>query len=209
VTTDARTRTALIGDTAIAVLAEQGARGLTHRAVDRAAGLADGSTSNHARTREALLMCALTRITQLEAADAAAVTSQDAQQAAPPSVALDEGADPAALLAAPIAEMLHHGLTRGRTRLLARYELALESTRRPELRAIYDEASRPFRDPVAGLLRLAGSAAPDRHARVLIAWCEGVQFDSIAGAGSMNPPDAAELEAQLRDLIHGLMAAEG
>lgn len=204
-TTDARTRAELIGDTAIAVLAGQGARGLTHRAVDRAAGLPAGSTSNYARTREALLMCALTRITQLEAADAAAVTTQDPRREPPASVAVEQGADPAALLAAPIADMLHQGLTRGRTRVLARYELALESTRRPELRAIYDEASRPFREPVAGLLRMAGSAAPDRHARMLIAWCEGVQFDSIAGAGSENPPDADELEAQLRDLIHGLI----
>lgn len=205
-TIDARTRADLIGDTAIAVLARQGARGLTHRAVDHAAGLPAGSTSNYARTREALLMCALTRITQLEAADATAVMREDAHESPPTSVAVDEGADPAVLLAAPIADMLHQGLTHGRTRLLARYELALESTRRPELRAIYDEASRPFREPVAGLLRMAGSAAPERHARMLIAWCEGVQFDSIAGAGSGDPPDAAELEAELRDLIHGMIA---
>lgn len=207
--TTPRGRSELIGDTAIAVLAAQGARGLTHRAVDRAASLPAGSTSNYARTREALLLCALTRITQLEAADAAAVMREDARQSPPPSVAVDEGADPAVLLAAPIAEMLHQGLTHGRTRLLARYELALEATRRPELRAIYDEASRPFREPVAGMLRMAGSAAPERHARLLIAWCEGVQFDALAGAGAEAPPDLAELEAQLRDLIHGMIAAPG
>ena len=43
-----------VADAAIAVLADHGGRGLTHRAVDQAAGLAPGTTSNYARTREAL-----------------------------------------------------------------------------------------------------------------------------------------------------------
>jgi DNA-binding transcriptional regulator YbjK len=192
VTATPRSRAEIVGDTAIAVLAAQGARGLTHRAVDRAAGLPPGTTSNHARTREALLTSALTRITELEAAEAAAAMHGPAL-------------DPAAL-AAPIAAMLHHGLTRGRVRLLARYELALESTRRPALRALYDEASRPFREPVAAMLAAAGSADPARHARVLIAWCEGAQFDAIAGAGAGDPPTAADLEAGLEELLGSMLA---
>ncbi|HEY1323258.1 MAG TPA: hypothetical protein VGF32_23575, partial [Streptosporangiaceae bacterium] len=65
-------RTRQVGDAAIAVLADQGARGLTHRAVDRAAGLPPGTTSNYARTREALLTLALTRIAELDATEGAA-----------------------------------------------------------------------------------------------------------------------------------------
>src|SRR5436305_15015021 len=42
-------------DAAIAVLGGTGIHGLTHRAVDTAAGLPAGSTSNHFRTRDALL----------------------------------------------------------------------------------------------------------------------------------------------------------
>ncbi|NUP52351.1 MAG: TetR family transcriptional regulator, partial [Catenulispora sp.] len=57
----------LIGDTAIALLAERGLRGLTHRAVDEAAGLPPGSTSNHARTRSALLETTFARLCRLEA----------------------------------------------------------------------------------------------------------------------------------------------
>lgn len=212
-----RSRAEIIGDTAIAVLAAEGARGLTHRAVDRAAGLPPGSTSNHARTREALLTCALTRITELEAADAAALagasgtagagvsgTSGPAARAA--SSLADLAADPDGL-AASLAAILHHGLTRGRTRLLARYELALESTRRPALRLLYDEASRPFREPVAAMLAAAGSADPERHARALIAWCEGVQFDALAGAGTEAPPNLAELRTGLIELLHGMLGA--
>ena len=45
----------LITDTAIRIVAEQGMRGLTHRAVDREAGLPEGSTSAYFRTRKALI----------------------------------------------------------------------------------------------------------------------------------------------------------
>ena len=45
----------LITDAAIALVAEQGMRGLTHRAVDRRAGLPEGSTSAYFRTRKALV----------------------------------------------------------------------------------------------------------------------------------------------------------
>lgn len=40
---------------AMTVLAQEGNRGLTHRAVDRAAGLPEGSSSAYFRTRDALL----------------------------------------------------------------------------------------------------------------------------------------------------------
>src|SRR5690348_5666405 len=59
-------RAELAADTALALLAAAGMRGLTHRAVDKAAGLPAGSTSNLARTRAALLELALRRLTELE-----------------------------------------------------------------------------------------------------------------------------------------------
>ncbi len=43
-------RADLVADAALALLAERGMCGLTHRAVDEAAGLPQGSTSNVART---------------------------------------------------------------------------------------------------------------------------------------------------------------
>ena len=41
-------------DAATKVVADQGLRGLTHRAVDREAGLSEGSCSAYYRTRQAL-----------------------------------------------------------------------------------------------------------------------------------------------------------
>jgi DNA-binding transcriptional regulator YbjK len=187
----ASTRTALVADTAIALLAERGMRGLTHRAVDEAAGLPPGTTSNHARTRAALLELALARLTEREAGAFAGVPGAE-----PPSD-LDAAA-------ATMAGVLHWQLTEGRVTTLARYELALEATRRPELRERYDQAGALFRGPAVAALTRAGSPEPERHARQLVAFCEGVVFDAIAGAGAV--PGEAEILAGLRDLMRGMLA---
>ncbi|RBP66121.1 hypothetical protein DFO66_10364 [Brevibacterium sanguinis] len=55
----------VVTDSAIAVVAEQGVRGLTHRAVDALAGLPVGSTSNVYRTRDALITGIMERIGEL------------------------------------------------------------------------------------------------------------------------------------------------
>lgn len=73
----------LLLDTALRVLAERGPRGLTHRAVDAAAGLPPGSTSNGFRTRRALVEGIASRLEQLDRqlyAGLPAATPADARQ---------------------------------------------------------------------------------------------------------------------------------
>ena len=60
--TPGQARRDLITSTAIETLAGRGMRGLTHRAVDQAAGLPAGSTSYYFRTREALLQATVERL---------------------------------------------------------------------------------------------------------------------------------------------------
>jgi DNA-binding transcriptional regulator YbjK len=192
-----------VADAAITVLADHGARGLTHRAVDQAAGLPPGTTSNYARTRAALLTLILTRIAELDAADAA----NGADGLAGPEVGGRGRADAdGAGLADRLARMLHRMITdtAARQRLLARFELAFEATRRPELRAAYDELGGRFRADAARLLAAAGSAEPDRDAWSLIAWMEGTAFYALAGAGGPAVPSAAALRAQAAGLLAGL-----
>ncbi|GAA2043487.1 TetR/AcrR family transcriptional regulator [Catenulispora yoronensis] len=187
----------LIGDTAIALLAERGLRGLTHRAVDEAAGLPPGSTSNHARTRTALLETTFARLCRLEAE------------------VFENAANPEGLLALPrlspelaadlVATQLHDTLTVRRDQLLARFELALEATRRPELRTIYDTAGRTFREPARSLMAALGTPDPDRNSRSFIAWSEGLMFDSVAGAGNREVPSRTEIRDGLIELFHGMM----
>ena len=56
-------------DAAIELLAEDGARGLTHLRVDDRAGVADGTTSFYFQTRSALVRGATDRVVQLDVAD--------------------------------------------------------------------------------------------------------------------------------------------
>lgn len=55
----------LIADSAIEVVARDGVRALTHRAVDSEAGLPSGSTSYYCRTRSQLLTLTVDRLTSL------------------------------------------------------------------------------------------------------------------------------------------------
>lgn len=189
----AASRREVIADAAIALLAERGMRGLTHRAVDEAAGLPQGSTSNRARTRAALLELAVQRLAEREGA---VLRVGDL----PPP-----GDDPEQLADA-LAGLLHRFLARHRTLLLARYELALEATRRPELRAIYDRAGATFGDAAHALLAGWGSADPDRHAQELIAWTDGMMFLHTAGRVSgSRAPTRARLRAGYEDLLRGML----
>ena len=180
-------RAGQVADAAIAVLAGHGARGLTHRAVDQAAGLPSGTTSNYARTREALLTLTLTRIAELDLAEGVARVAGSG-------------------LADDVAQMVHQWIIEPgrRRRFLARLELAFEATRRPELRAAYDEMGRGFRTEAARLLAAAGSAHPERDAWTLIAWVEGTAFYALAGAGGAAVPSLDELRAQVAGLLASL-----
>lgn len=106
-------------------------------------------------------------------------------------------------LAGLMAELLWVQLA-DRRRTLARYELALEATRRPELREIYDMAGTRFRDPAVALLAAAGSRDPVRHGRQLVAYGEGIMFDAIAGAGVM--PSIEDLRAGLSEFLSGMLS---
>lgn len=190
-------RAELIADTALTLLAERGMRGLTHRAVDEAAGLPQGSTSNHARTRAALLEAAVNRLAAREAR-ILLPEEMPGPQAGPDA------------LAAMLATALHRAMTSGRDLTRARLELALEATRRPELREVYDAAGRRFREPLTAILTAAGAPEPERQARSLVAWCEGTLFYAVAGAGAgaafPGPPSAAELRRDAAELLRGMLA---
>jgi DNA-binding transcriptional regulator YbjK len=198
VTIASSARTRQVGDAAIAVLAEQGARGLTHRAVDQAAGLPSGTTSNYARTRAALLTLALARIAELDAAEGAG-DAEGASDASELSGSGVSGAELAEGLALMLDRMIHSPGVR--SRVIARFELALEATRRPELRAVYDEMGRGFRAEAARLLAASGSADPERDAWTVIAWMEGTAFYALAGAGATAAPALDVLRDQLTRLL--------
>jgi AcrR family transcriptional regulator len=119
-----------LADAAIALLASAGVHGVTHRSVERAAGLPAGTASNYFRDREALLVAAAERVVELHHADL-----DTAAATAPPPPATPSTADTAQRVADLLAESLWHAATTHRDRYLAVFELRLESRRRPALAA--------------------------------------------------------------------------
>lgn len=108
-----------LADAAIELLAQEGSRGLTHRAVDAQADEPPGTTSRYFRTRDALMVGVVERLRELHFADLARA----------PRGRIDGSA-----IVGHLAGMVHDALTTNRSRHLAVLELFLESTRRPELR---------------------------------------------------------------------------
>ncbi len=181
-----------IARAALEVLATTGARGLTHRAVDRAADLPAGSTSYYYRSRAALLDACLLDLVRQDEADLNAL--------APVLRAGDEAA-----FADAMTDLLYRWATTERTRQLARYELFLEALRRPELATALHEGGMVIRKAVGDVL--ADLGAPDPHIRAawLVAAIDGVLFERIAGAGATEPVDRAALAGVARWLTHAAL----
>jgi DNA-binding transcriptional regulator YbjK len=122
----AKERRTRIADAAIEVLAQLGARGLTHRAVDTELGLPDGSTSYYYPTRAALLLSAAERLVELDSSDVDAI-SRSRERA---------------------AELVRLWLSpKRRSRSLARIELLLTAARDPAFKFI-KSARKMFRDRI-------------------------------------------------------------
>ena len=189
-------RRAEIADAAITTLARQGMRGLTHRAVDRAAGLPEGSASYYFRTRQALLQATVERLAELDSTDILPTTSLP--------VMSGHELDTFAAISAAIIE---GWLTTGRERQLARYELALEATRRPELREALVASGAAIRAMVASQFAAAGIRQPGQRAADFVAFVDGLVFDQIAGAGARNLT-SADLVAAIRTLLAAVTGTE-
>ena len=162
-------RRVVIADAALAVLEAEGGRGLTHRAVDRRAGLPLGSTSNPYPTREALLTAALRRLVELEQ------PSVRALEALVPNGPFDPP-EAAELLGELVLEWT--GPERAGLEL-ARYELFLEARRRPVFQLALDEVRREYLALTEELLPMAGCRDPHRHAPQLLALLDGLILNQL------------------------------
>ncbi|MFJ3878935.1 TetR/AcrR family transcriptional regulator [Streptomyces sp. NPDC090077] len=200
-------RRTLIADTAIALVAASGLRGLTHRAVDGAAALPAGSTSYYFRTRTALIGACYRRLAELDLGDLPAPGGPDGAAAGPDGGPTAAPADREAA-ARMLGVLLHEWLTRGRERQLARFELSLEAARNPELEPALREAGLAARARAAAVLAALGAPRPAESAELLAAWTDGLLYDRLAGAlaHSRPAPDRAELTAAARRMLDAALA---
>jgi DNA-binding transcriptional regulator YbjK len=164
-----------LADAAITTLAREGSRGLTHRAVDRTAGVPEGSTSYYFRTRLDLLRAIVRRMSELDTASLPALAHADRGQFEEAFSASVEGL-----------------VTDGRERQLARYELTLEATRRPELREALLANAVPIHDRLTGQLAALGVPDPGDRAQDLLALLDGLLFSRLTAADGAPSPQALD-----------------
>lgn len=175
-------RTQLL-DAALAVVADKGMKGLTHRAVDAAAQLAEGTTSNYFRNRAALVEAVLDRLEQLDGA----ILQDQGSASGPPRTVEELAGQLAALMLALAGE--HAGLTR------ARLALSLD---RPE--AVTAGHFRLVGGMEQALTALGVSDAAAR-ARDLADYGDGVLLHLLTVRRRDSQPDAAAIAAAVRRLL--------
>jgi DNA-binding transcriptional regulator YbjK len=196
----AMTRRSEILDGALTVLAEQGMRGLTHRAVDTAAGLPAGSSTYYFRTRDALVTGCVQRLLELD-------LEQDVPAAE--TAMLVGGDDVAGVLAEVLTAIGVRMATVGRTRTLARYELSLAAVRDPVLRAALLRGGDTIRERGAGLLAHAGAADPAAAAAEVAAVLDGLVYTALVRGPAEPEALAGWLRPVLDRLLRGLPGVGG
>lgn len=113
-------RRTLLADAAVRVLAQQGSRGLTHRAIDTEAGVPKGTTSNYFASRDEVIDAILLRISERLQPD--------------PDIHADLAQRPLGVeLFTEYLRDIVHRLTGDRDAAIALFELRLEATRRPHV----------------------------------------------------------------------------
>lgn len=176
-------RTALV-DAAIEVLARDGARGLTFRAVDVEAGVPGGTASNYFASRDDLLTQTGLRIHV---------------RFAPPDAELAEAARAPQSRARMVENVraLMRRISADRTGYLALLELRLEATRRPELRAALTETVRANLE--LDIQRHRDSRAPGDRTTVLALYLamSGLIVEHFTLPGVLAPATPDELIAEL------------
>jgi DNA-binding transcriptional regulator YbjK len=184
-----------LADAVIEVLGTAGIHKLSHRAVDERAALPAGTAANYFPRRDDLLAAAAERVAELHVAE---MTAADRNASAPASAA--SGPD---MLAKLIGASLHDAATRNRTRYLAAYELALESTRQPALAEAMSRLGAAAFGSTLAEHRILGLATTPEQVQALIALYNGTLLTLVVA-----PPETVIPEATLalaRCLVTGVL----
>lgn len=172
-------RRAELCDAALAVIADAGLRGLTHRAVDARAGVPVGTTSNYFPRRAALLGAAAERIYERLQPEAAVLRELESR---PPT---------RELFAAYMADIVRR-VRAAPQLLIALFELRLEATRSTELAALIEPTlHRAYRFDV-DYHATTGLPGGEREVALLHWAIEGLLLDVITPSmGADLPADEA------------------
>ncbi len=187
-------------DAAIQLLADDGAKGLSHLKVDGRAGVPDGTTSFYFRTRSALLHAVAERMVELDLA---------ALQAVADSTAVDDGSSASTL--AKVVSQSGEEPQLSRTR--ARYELTLQATRDPAMAAILGRATQAFtklhHDILVQLLPHGADLDPavvDDLTNITLTFINGLLLRLAHGDRIIDTPE--QLDAALSAIVAGVLHSQ-
>jgi len=179
-------------DAAVAVLAADGLRGLTHRAVDRAAELPEGSCSAYLRTRSALQQAVAAHVSGLLLADVDGLAER---------LRADRAGDGVSATLGLLLRWLD-----APDLLLARLELTMAARRDPELAGLLADQRARLLDVVADVAAGAPGVEGVRdrgRAEALVAAYDGLLIAALA-----KPPAVrSAFLRQALDLLRGGLAA--
>lgn len=185
-------RRAQLSAAAMRVLADEGSRGLTHRAVDAAAGAPPGTTSRYFRSREALLGAVVEHALALHLVEidqaGGATTTMTREQ-----------------LTEMLAGAVFAGLGPDRARHIAVAELYLESSRRPSLRATMADATRRQLAAITAMFAAAGIHLTESEVVRFVAFVDGLLF-MLLTAPPDGPSPAERAAALMREEMQVLLA---
>jgi DNA-binding transcriptional regulator YbjK len=180
-----------IVDAAIDILSDIGVGGVTHRQIDERAGLPAGTTSNYFRTRLALLEATAARVAEAHWQYVALLQSViDRPQSRDGVVAL-------------MARMISDPDEQARRRLLARFELFTEGTRRPELRPFLGDIQAAAMKSAGLILESAGFTPTQEQIGELSRLLNGLAYSMLTFAedhpGAADP--AGLVDRMLRTVL--------
>jgi DNA-binding transcriptional regulator YbjK len=181
-------RRRLLLDAALRVAADEGLRGLTHRAVDRRAGVPEGSCSAYFRTRKALQAALTEYVAGALGADVASL-ADDLED----SLGTDDRA-------VELAMRLFLRWLDERELLMAKLEVSLEASREPELAGLLAEWRARLVELVDRIMVARGLEQGTDRAETLVASLDGILFAAL-----LKPP--ADRQAFLLRSLSLLMAA--
>ena len=164
----------VILDAVIALLATRGLEGVTHRAVDEAAGLPLGSTTYYFPKKAALLVAASRHLARLLEKDCDTLQVGFAERAA------KHGMDAAATY---VAEELVSYADASRHLFLARMELTLAAARRDDLADVGRALTAAARRPIAFFLRLISEGRTDVPIETCAGLIDGITLMYATGQG--------------------------
>jgi DNA-binding transcriptional regulator YbjK len=200
---NARQRRRELCDAAIRLLANEGAKGLSHLKVDREAGVPDGGASFYFRTRSALLMAVAQRLAELDHAALVWALRLIGQESETGSA---ETPSKLAVLMITAAQEPHL------TRTKARYELMLQASRDPALAAVFAPNIELFgrvHRAIVSQLQPPGVEADDAllndQIAATAAFINGVGLQLAVGDRSIH--DAEQIDRLLTAIINGVIVA--